>query len=135
MKKLILALTVALSFSVFAEEIPVPAKVVMFDYPTLNGLPFAAVFAHDYETLETVGGVNIQSMASNSARLICLFLGYDRVYTYSLFHVPEKRMNVLFMDENLIANPVETRWIDGKFEGEFRTTAFSKLGCFKSRPY
>ena len=133
MKKIILALTIALSFSVFAEEIPVPAKVVTFNNPTLNGLPFAAIFAHDYQTDAEVGGVNLNFMSTNSARLICLFLGYDRVYTYSLSKVTTDKTTVLFLDQNLVATPVETLRIDGNVRGEYATSVFGQLSCFRNR--
>lgn len=132
MKKLLLAFSLIFSYSVFSEEIPVPARVVKFNYPTLNGLPFAAIFAHDYQTDAEVGGVNLNFMSTNSARLVCLFLGYDRVYTYSLSKVDQDKATVLFMDQNLIATPVETLRIDGRIKAEYATTVFDQLSCYRN---
>lgn len=129
MKKLLLTLSLVLSFSALAEEVPVPSRVVMFNNPTLNGLPFAAVFAHDYETSATVGGVDLTTMSANSAHLICIFMGYERAYTYALSKVPTAAATVLYVDRNLVANPVETHWIDEN--GKYATTVFRQLGCLK----
>ena len=129
MKILILALTFVFTFSTLADEIPVPARVVMYNNPTLNGIPFAAVFAHDYQTNATVGGVNIEAMAANSALIICVLMGHERAYSYNLAKVATKKATVLFVDRNLVVNPVETSWIDEV--GEFATTVFSQIGCYK----
>lgn len=129
MKKLILALSLVLTSFVFAEEVPLPEKVVMYDNPTLNGLPFAAVFSHDYHSNATYGGVDIVKMTSNSAVLVCAFLGLGRPYTYKLAKVQTKVASVLYVDYSLIANPVETRWADER--GDFATTVFSTIGCFR----
>ncbi|MBC7713283.1 MAG: hypothetical protein H7177_08090 [Rhizobacter sp.] len=135
MKSMLTILALVLSFNLFADEIPVPSKVYTFNNPTLNGLPFAAIFAHDYATNAEVGGVDIAGMATNSARFICLFMGYDRVYSYALTPVTTEKTKVLFVDTNLVANPVDTIWIDGDTKGQFATTVFGQLQCFRNRPY
>ncbi len=134
MKKLLLAFSLMFNLAVSADEIPVPDRVKMFNNPTLNGLPFAAIFAHDYEKDYQVGGVNFTQLATNSAQLICFFMGFDRVYTYKLSKVTQEKTDVLFLDQNLVANPVVTVWIDGKVKGEFATTVFSQIGCYRNQP-
>lgn len=129
MKKNILALSLMFSSLAFSAEVELPKNVVMYKNPTLNGLPFAAVFAHDYHTNATYGDVNIVQMTSNAAILVCSFLGLGRPFTYQVAKVPTSTAEVLYVDSNLIANPVETYWIDR--EGKFATTVFSTLGCYR----
>jgi hypothetical protein len=132
MKVLVLVSALVFGLSAFAGEIPAPSEVTTFNKPLIGGLPVRAVDAFDYAYADhdAPGEINTNKIALRSARLLCRFAGFMRVYTYTIRQLKEDVATVQVIDSGLTANPVGTESIelDGKIH---YTTVFEKISCLR----